>query len=126
MSKLHHLLQCYFTVAKPDSFSELEDNLSDPPEYLFACVHAVFPSLAGSPHDLLEKYRQLTGKGPKVPVGQCTPNIDGPHALSVPREQSMHSFKALFCRRCYKYDCFLHCKSSEGVCESCGRTVCMR
>ncbi|XP_028968701.1 histone-lysine N-methyltransferase EZH2 [Galendromus occidentalis] len=108
--ELVHALMNYEDVGTMYTPKELEDNSSDPPEYLFACVLSMCPSLAASPHDLLEKYRQLTGKGPKVPVGQCTPSIDGCGALSVPRDQSMHSFKALFCRRCYKYDCFLHCE----------------
>ena len=54
----------------------------------------------GSVDDLKEKYKELTENlGPNTQVPDCTPDIDGPNAKSVQRDQALHSFHELFCRR---------------------------
>lgn len=78
------------------------------PNLMFQAMASVFKD-QGCADDIKKKYYSLIEKKPlEVVELESTPNIDGDNALSVPREQALHSFRTLFCRRCYKYDCTVH------------------
>ncbi|CAG0916907.1 unnamed protein product [Notodromas monacha] len=80
----------------------------------------IFVAIAGTlfeqatPDTIAEKYNRHAAvlKG-DADATQKTPNLDGPDAQTVPASEVLHSYRMLFCRRCYMFDCFLHRQDSS-------------
>ncbi|TRY74487.1 hypothetical protein TCAL_01325 [Tigriopus californicus] len=93
-------------VEKEKKTDKNEEKEGLPSLKVFQAIAVVFPDM-GKPGELIDKFIEKSENKDIAPK-KCTPNIDSAEAKSVPHSDTMHSFHSLFCRRCFKYDCFLH------------------
>ncbi|CAH8646922.1 unnamed protein product [Heterobilharzia americana] len=91
------------------------------PEGVFSAIAGTFGSSEDS-NKLKLRYVELKERGNNSQLNEealtCCPNLDNPvevlNAINSGRHQiptraeALHSFRTLFCRRCFKYDCALH------------------
>ncbi|XP_031552852.1 histone-lysine N-methyltransferase EZH2-like [Actinia tenebrosa] len=92
----------------PDNKKKEKTKSDSPPDEVFQTIVNMFPEKSWTIEDIKNRYFEEVNRNKGLLPPECTPNIDSPEAQSVSREQSLHSFHMLFCRRCYKYDCFMH------------------
>ncbi|XP_065829774.1 histone-lysine N-methyltransferase EZH2-like [Oscarella lobularis] len=68
---------------------------------IFTAIATVFPQ-CGSEDKVYDRYCRLLG------LSLCAPNIDSGNVEAMSPDQCLDSYRRLFCRMCYKYDCFIH------------------
>ncbi|CRK97035.1 CLUMA_CG010299, isoform A [Clunio marinus] len=87
-----------------DSCQMTTIQIKSPSQEIFVAISKIFES-GKTADEIREKYIELTKvMEPKLPSS----NIDGPDADSLSFEQSVNSYQTLFCRRCFKFDCYTH------------------
>lgn len=79
-----------------------------PIDIAFVIVSCVFKN--GVVDDLKKRYNEYVAKKKTKALSmETTPNVDSENITRVySSENVLHSYKALFCRRCYIYDCTDH------------------
>ncbi|GAA55462.1 enhancer of zeste, partial [Clonorchis sinensis] len=91
------------------------------PDAVFTAIAGTFGS-AEDANKLQHRYSELRDRANSSQTAEeplsCSPNLDNllevalvmKNGRSCPpsRSEALHSFRALFCRRCFKYDCALH------------------
>ncbi|VDP70526.1 unnamed protein product [Schistosoma mattheei] len=109
--------------------SDRDSNSPDPkrlnttgiPDGVFSAIAGTFGSSDDS-SKLQLRYMELKERSSNSQLNEealtCCPNLDSPievlnavksgrHQIPT-RAEALHSFRTLFCRRCFKYDCALH------------------
>lgn len=78
---------------------------------IFMAICQRFPQI-GTPEELHNRYVRLMSRADPQRYPDCTPNIDGADAQSLSRKRTLRGYRKLFCRRCFQYNCNLHCSST--------------
>ena len=94
-------------------FEISEDPEQQNPNIIFEIIASVFP-LQTSKAKLIKRFENSKISSQEESTPKIS-TIDDSSASPLSVDQALHSFKTLFCRRCYQYNCFLHKPEIHGV-----------